>query len=235
MAKLSIILPVYNEKMHIQQVLNRIRNAALPDGVEKEIIIVDDGSNDGTTEILKNIKDAEKKNNIVTVHHSVLNFGKGIATRIGIHYATGNVILIQDGDMEYDPNDYPKLILPILEGKASIVYGTRFHKRPKGMALPNYIANKMLTFFTNLIYNANITDEATAYKVFRSDVLKNLTLRSRRFEFCPEVTAKTLKRGYTIHEVPIHYDARSIEEGKKIRWKDGFVALWTLLKYRFVD
>jgi len=103
------------------------------------------------------------------------------------------------------------------------------------MALPNYIANKMLTFFTNLIYNANITDEATAYKVFRSDVLKNLTLRSRRFEFCPEVTAKTLKRGYTIHEVPIHYDARSIEEGKKIRWKDGFVALWTLLKYRFVD
>lgn len=235
MAKLSIILPIYNEKMHIREVLNRIRNASLPYGIEREIIIVDDGSNDGTTEILKNIIDTESEGNVVTVHHSVLNFGKGIATRIGIHYATGDIILVQDGDMEYDPNDYTKLISPILEGKSSIVYGTRFHKRPKGMTLPNYIANKLLTFFTNLLYNANITDEATAYKVFRSDVLKNLTLKSRRFEFCPEVTAKTLKRGYTIHDVPIHYDARTIEEGKKIRWKDGFVALWTLLKYKFVD
>lgn len=235
MAKLSIILPVYNEKMHIREVLDRIRNATLPDGIEREIIIVDDGSNDGTTEILKNIKDTERENNIVTVHHSVLNFGKGVATRIGIHYATGDIILVQDGDMEYDPNDYSKLISPILEGIALVVYGTRFKKRPKGMTIPNYIANKMLTFITNLLYSSNITDEATAYKVFSSDVLKKLMLKSRRFEFCPEVTAKILKQGYMIHEVPIHYDARTIKEGKKIRWKDGFVALWTLIKYKFID
>ena len=234
MPKLSIIIPVYNEKMHIREVLDRIRNAALPNGVEREIIIVDDGSNDGTTEILKNIKDTERENNIVTVHHSVLNFGKGVATRIGISYASGDIILIQDGDMEYDPNDYSKLIAPILERNASVVYGTRFSKKPKGMTLPNYIANRVLTFFANFLYNANITDEATAYKAFRSDVLKSLSLNSCRFEFCPEVTAKVLKFGHTIYEVPIYYDARTIEEGKKIRWNDGVVALWTLIKYRFI-
>ena len=235
MAKLSIILPVYNEKMHIRQVLNRIKSAPLPKGVEREIIIVDDGSNDGTTEILKKIKNTEDSDNIVVVHHSILNFGKGVATRIGISYASGDIILIQDGDLEYDPNDYSKLISPILEGNAFVVYGTRFNKKPKGMTLPNYIANRVLTFFTNLLYNANITDEATAYKVFKSDVLNNLSLKSRRFEFCPEVTAKVLKFGHTIHEVPINYDARTIEEGKKICWKDGIVALWTLIKYRFID
>lgn len=226
--RLSIIIPIYNESLNIDRVVARIQSVTLPEGVEKEIILVDDGSNDGTSEKLEKYKDVEH----MTVHHTMLNFGKGTAIRVGIRYATGDVILIQDGDMEYDPDDYPKLIQPILDGQADVVYGSRFLGSIQNMRWANFLANKILTLAANVLFGGRITDEATAYKVFRADVLKRMNLKATRFEFCPEVTAKVLRAGYRIHEVPITYYGRSIEEGKKIRWYDGFIALLTLLRYR---
>jgi glycosyltransferase involved in cell wall biosynthesis len=168
----------------------------------------------------------------VVIHHSPVNFGKGAALRIGIAESTGDIILVQDGDLEYDPNDYPAVLAPIVEGRARVVYGSRFMKRVRGMKLPNLVANKILTWTANVLYGAHITDEATAYKAFTRDVIAGLKLSCVRFEFCPEVTAKVLRLGYKIHEVPISYNPRGILEGKKIRWRDGVEALWTLIKYR---
>lgn len=229
---ISIVIPVYNEVDNIKRVIKRIKEVPLIGNIKKEIIIIDDGSTDGTTEVLKEVK---KEGTITKIHSSILNFGKGTAIRIGLKYITGDIIIIQDGDLEYDPNDYNQIIQPILENKAKVVYGTRFLTRPKGMRLSNYIANKILALSANILYNAKITDEATAYKAFTKEVINNITLKCKSFEFCPEFTAKVRKKGYNIVEVPISYNARSIAEGKKIGWKDGFVALWTLLKYRIID
>ncbi len=226
--RVSIIIPIYNEIQHVEKLLDRVIAAPLPPGCEKEIIVIDDGSTDGTTQLLKRL--CEKQ--LIRFHESILNFGKGTALRIGIRMATGQIILVQDGDLEYDPNEYGKLLQPILDGKADVVYGSRFAGSVDGMMLPNLLANKILTLSANVLYGAGITDEATAYKVFRREVLERITLECKRFEFCPEVTAKVRKLGIPIHEVPISYQGRTTEEGKKIRWRDGFEAMYTLLRYR---
>jgi glycosyltransferase involved in cell wall biosynthesis len=226
--KISIIIPVYNEFPTFHKVLERVLQSPLPDGCVKEVIVVDDGSTDGTTQALRE----QSRAGLVVAYHSAVNRGKGAALRTGISLAHGEIILIQDGDLEYDPNDYAAMVLPILRGEAEVVYGSRFRGAPHGMAWPNRIANHILTAAANLLYGQRLTDEATAYKAFRAAVLKQLPLQCVRFEFCPEVTAKLSRLGYKISEVPISYNARGIADGKKIRAADALEALWTLLKYR---
>jgi len=235
--KISVIIPVYNEFRTFRQVLERVRRAPLPEGCSKELVVIDDGSTDGTTQVLEEHAGA----GIVVGHYAPRNRGKGAAIRMGISIASGDIVIIQDGDLEYDPNDYPRILEPIVRGEAEVVYGSRFLADPSGvragaplgMALKNRIANRILTAAANLLYGARISDEATAYKAFRMEALRRLRLECRRFEFCPEVTAKLRRLGYRIHEVPIGYNARGIADGKKIRARDGFQALWTLIKYRF--
>lgn len=195
---------------------------------KREIVVVDDGSTDGTTNLLRELSAQGK----IRIHTSILNFGKGTALRVGFHLAEGNIILVQDGDLEYDPADFAAILKPLLVDGAQVVYGSRFRGQATGMAFPNWVANKLLTFLANLLYGAQITDEATAYKAFRREVLDRLDLRCKRFEFCPELTAKVRRLGIPIVEVPITYHGRSAAEGKKIRWRDGLEAVWTLLRYR---
>ncbi len=220
--KVSIVIPVYNEFRTFHQVMERVRRAPLLEGCEKEIVVIDDGSTDGTSQMLSDVMHRR-------IHHS----GKGSAIRAGIELASGDIILIQDGDLEYDPNDYARLLEPIVKGQADIVYGSRFLGRRVTMAWRNRLANRILTAAANLLYGAHLTDEATAYKAFRAPVLREIHLACRRFEFCPEVTAKARRLGYRIYEVPVGYNARGIAEGKKIRARDGWEALWTLVRYRF--
>lgn len=223
----SIIIPAYNEKNTILNILDLIKKNPL----KKEIIVVDDCSKDGTTDILKNIKDNEIK---VFFHEK--NQGKGAALKTGLKFATGDIIIIQDADMEYNPLEYEKLIEPILNNKAEVVYGSRYLDGTNNVFLSKYyVGVKLLNYLVKLLYGTNITDEATCYKVFKSDVLKKINLKCKRFEFCPEVTAKVLKQKYKIIEVPIKFWPRSVEEGKKIKIKDGIIAIWTLIKYRFVN
>ena len=228
--KISIIIPVYNEFRTFAQVLDRVRQAALPEGCSKEIVVIDDGSTDGTTQLLGD----HSRAGIIRGHHLESNSGKGTAIRAGIAMASGDVVLIQDGDLEYDPNDYARILEPIIRGEADVVYGSRFLLGAQNMAMKYRLANRFLTFATNLLYHAELTDEATAYKAFRATIFNEMRLRCRRFEFCPEITAKLRRLHYNIAEVPISYNPRGIAEGKKIRLIDGLEALWALFKYRFV-
>lgn len=231
--KLSIIIPCYNEINNIAEVLELVKKVDV--GLEKEIIVVDDGSSDGTIGVLEEIKEKYGDSNVLKVHFSMLNSGKGFAIRIGLKYASGDIVLIQDADLEYDPNDYPALLEPIIRGDADVVYGSRFlnKPRPEGMVFANWLANRILAWTATILYGKYITDEATCYKAFRRDVIDSVNLSCQRFEFCPEVTSKVLRKKYRLIEVPISYIGRTTLEGKKITWWDGIEAIWTLLKYRF--
>jgi dolichol-phosphate mannosyltransferase len=228
--KVSIIIPVYNEFRTFEQVLERVQRAPLPEGCEKEIVVVDDGSTDGTAQVFGECA----RSGAVVGYRREVNAGKGTALRAGFALASGDILLIQDGDLEYDPNDYGRLIEPILQGTADVVYGSRFRGSANGMTTRHRLANRLLTAAANLLFDADITDEATAYKAFRASLLREIQLDCERFEFCPEVTAKLRRLGHRIHEVPISYNARGIADGKKIRLTDGIEAAWTLLKYRLV-
>lgn len=228
--KLSVLVPVYNEHSTVLEILDRVQEAPIQKELEREIIVVDDGSTDGTRDLLSQIQ----KDGIVVLHHE-RNQGKGAAIRTALTRATGDIVVIQDADLEYDPRDYAQLLRPIIEGRVKVVYGSRFIGPKMAMFFWHMLANKMLTLMTNILYDAILSDMETGYKAFRAEVIKGIPLRARRFDFEPEVTAKVLKRGYRIFEVPISYFGREYREGKKIGLKDAFVAVWTLLKYRFVD
>ena len=225
--KLSVIIPVFNEEATIMEILKQVRAV----GLAHEIVIVDDGSTDRTRELLKC---EESQPGTIVIYHD-RNQGKGAAVRTGFDRATGDILLIQDADLEYDPRDYAAMLRPIEEGRVKVVYGSRFLGPRKAMLFWHMLGNKFLTLLTNVLYNTILSDMETCYKVFRADAIKGIPLHSRRFEFEPEITAKVLKRGHRIFEVPISYYGREYNEGKKISWRDGPKAAWTLIKYRFVD
>jgi glycosyltransferase involved in cell wall biosynthesis len=228
--KLSVIVPVYNERNTVVEVVRRMRAVELPDGIEREIIVVDDGSTDGTRDVLRQLGDSTVR---VLAHEG--NRGKGAAVRTGLALATGDYVLIQDADLEYDPDDWPRLIAPVGRGRARVVYGSRFTGERRNMLLLHWIGNRMLSLVTNVLFNSTLSDMETCYKLVDRSLLNDLGLRSDRFDIEPEITAKILKRGIRIYEVPISYMGREFDEGKKITWRDGFAALWTLVKFRFGD
>jgi dolichol-phosphate mannosyltransferase len=227
--RLSVVIPIYNEEELLPTVLGRLRAMAQGQPFETELILVDDHSTDRTAEILA--AEAVRPDTVVLRHEK--NRGKGAAIRTGLRRATGDVIIIQDADMEYDPDEIPSVVRPIFEGRARVCYGSRFLGHVTGMRLPNRVANWLLAWLVTLLYGQRITDEATAYKAFHRDVLSRITLACERFEFCPEVTAKVRRQGERIHEVPVTFFARTFEEGKKIGWRDFVVAVKTLLRCRF--
>lgn len=228
MKKVSIVIPVYNEKDMILKVIDSVEKQKVS-GWQKEIIIIDDGSTDGTREVLKKVS---KKYTVIFQNE---NQGKGAALNKGFKKVTGEVILIQDADFEYTPHDYDQLLSPFDNERVQVVYGSRFLGSHLSTLYLYTMGNKFVTFVTNILYNTNITDMETGYKVFRTSVLASIHLEAKRFDFEPEFTAKVLKKGYQIYEVPISYFGRKFEEGKKLTWRDGIAAVWTLVKYRFVS
>lgn len=231
---LSIIIPAYNEEQTIRKLLDKVCAVTLIEGISKEILVIDDGSSDSTNDIVAEYISSLGVKNIRLISQE-RNQGKGNALRKGIEVATGDFIIIQDADLEYDPEDY-NLLLPHLLNGEKVVYGSRFlRKENKHSYQSFYYGGLLVTFFTNLLFLQKLTDEPTCYKAFETNFLKSIPLKCTGFEFCPEVTAKTAKKGIKIKEVPIHYYPRSIEQGKKIKWTDGLDALWTLLKYRIID
>ncbi|MCC6298633.1 MAG: glycosyltransferase family 2 protein [Anaerolineales bacterium] len=225
---LSVIIPVYNEVNNIREILTRVQRTKLA----QEIVVVDDGSTDGTRAVLDKLNGKGKVR--VILHER--NQGKGAAVATGMKAATGDVLLIQDADLEYDPRDYPNLLLPIIEGRAEVVYGSRFLGAPRRVAMFwHQVANQLLTFMTNVLYDSILTDMETGYKVFKREVIENMKIRSQRFNFEPEFTAKILKRKRRIFEVPITFNPRDYSEGKKIGLKDAFEAVWALMRYRVMD
>ena len=227
--KVSVVIPVYNEIDTIEEILARVDKVP----IKKEIIVIDDLSIDGTRERLKKI--AADKENVKVIYHN-RNKGKGAALRTGFESVTGDIVIIQDADLEYDPNEYPKLLEPISDGRADVVYGSRFIGGPhRVLFFWHYVGNKLLTLISNALTNLNLTDMETCYKVFKSQILKDINLKSNRFGFEPEFTAKVSKMRLRIYEVPISYSGRTYSEGKKITWKDGIVALGLIFWYRFFD
>jgi glycosyltransferase involved in cell wall biosynthesis len=223
---LTVITPVFNERSTVAEVIRRMRAVELP--LVLQVIAVDDGSSDGSDKVLAALEDSTVR---VITHRK--NQGKGAAIRSGLAEAKGDLVLIQDADLEYDPNDWPKLLDPILRGKAVVVYGSRFTGERKNMLPVHWMGNRMLSLLTNVLYSSTLSDMETCYKLFDTEVLEGITVVSNRFEFEPEITAKVLRRGYRIYEVPISYAGREPDEGKKITWRDGFGALRALVKFRF--
>jgi glycosyltransferase involved in cell wall biosynthesis len=224
--KLSVIIPVYNEKNTLGEIVRRVE--AVP--IEKEIILVDDFSTDGSREALQQMEAHGRR----ILYHD-RNMGKGAALRTGFRHATGDYLVIQDADLEYDPQEYSKLLKPVLEGRADVVFGSRFSGDRRNMTSLHTLGNLFLTLITNLLYSASITDMETCYKLFPRETVQNIPIHSDRFNFEPEITAKLMKRRLKIIEVPISYAGRNFSDGKKITWRDGISALWTLIKYRFHD
>ena len=223
--KVSVLMPVYNEEQYIEEIASKV--LARPE--VDEIVIINDGSTDTSLSKIQNLKDNER----ITLVNLEKNCGKATAIRKGLEKVTGEIVLIQDADLEYDPGDYPRLLEPFEDPNVKVVYGSRtLKKNNKTGALPFYLGGLFLSFLTSILFFAKITDEPTCYKVFRTEILKSLRLKSKGFEFCPEVTAKVLRRGIKIREVPISYYPRRTSEGKKISWRDGLIAIWTLIKYR---
>ena len=226
--KLSVIIPLFNEEKTILEILKRIEKVKIPK-IEKEIIIVDDFSTDGTREILKRLKNRYK------IYYHKKNMGKGAAIKTALKYATGEIVIIQDADLEYNPQDYTKLVEPILEGKTSVVYGSRIlMKKNNWFSLMYFLGGWLICRTTNLLYGSKLTDVNCGYKVFKREIFDKIKLEGNRFEFCEEVTAKVLRNNYKIKEVAVRYTPRSFREGKKLTWKDGFTAIKILVKYRFL-
>lgn len=226
---LSVVIPVYNEKDTFQKLLEKVDSV---ERLNKEIIIVEDFSTDGTRELLKDLQ--SNRSDLKIIFHEK-NQGKGAALRTGFSHTTGDYVIVQDADLEYDPQDYHKLLRALKEEEAEVVYGSRFSGNYEDMSNLHYFGNKLLTLITNILYGVMLTDMETCYKLLPGDFVRRITIRSNRFNFEPEITAKILKSDMKIVEVPVSYKGRSFSDGKKITWRDGIVALWTLIKFRFVD
>ncbi len=230
MKKLSVIIPVFNEEKTLETIFRRVQEAEFP--LEKEILIVDDASVDGTRAIMERL---EAENENVRIFNHPVNLGKGAGIRTAQPHVTGDLVIVQDADLEYYPEEYGILAAPILDGRADVVYGTRFLGTHRVFLYWHYLGNRFLTWITNVLYNTMLSDMETCFKMCRAEIFKSMTLTTNRFGFEPEFTAKIFKRGYKVYEVPISYNGRGYEEGKKITWRDGVAALWFLIKFRISD